>query len=288
VKGQGYGSDHEVFATYHPARHLLFAILILVLGHWLIKVVNRWTERAMTRAQVEPTVTRFVTHVSYFILLTVVVIIALGQLGIHTTSLLALLSAAGLAIGLALQGSLANFAAGLLLILFRPIRQGDFIAAAGVEGTVQDVQMLVTTLYTVDNLRLTVPNAKITEGVITNYSVTPTRPIQLTVGVSYDADLQQVKHVLEALIAEEPRVLKEPAPFIGISNLGESSVDVTMQVWVQRADVRQVRSGFLEKIKLAFEQRGIRIPYPQRTGHLQNGTNPTRQHAEVAQLPAPR
>jgi small conductance mechanosensitive channel len=269
------------FETFHPFRHLLFAILILVLGHWLMKFVIHWIERAMTRAQVELTVTRFVTHVSYYILLTVVVIIALGQLGIQTTSLLALLSAAGLAIGLALQGSLANFAAGLLLILFRPIKQGDFIAAAGVEGTVQDVQILATTLHTVDNLRLTVPNAKITEGIITNYSVTPTRRIQLTVGVSYDDDLQQVKHVLEALIAEEPRILKEPAPFIGVSTLGESSVDFVVQVWVQRADFRQVRFGLPERIKLAFDQHGISIPYPQCTVHMQNSANPMRQNAGV-------
>jgi small conductance mechanosensitive channel len=271
------------FETYHPVRHLLFAILILLLGRWLIQFVIRWIERAMRRAQVEPTVTRFVTHVSYFLLLTVVVIIALGQLGIQTTSLLALLSAAGLAIGLALQGSLANFAAGLLLILFRPIKEGDYIAAAGVEGTVQDVQILTTTLHTVDNLRLLVPNAKITEGIITNYSVTPTRRIQLTVGVSYDDDLQQVKHVLAALIAEEPFILAEPAPFIGVSNLGESSVEVVVQVWVQRADVRQVRFGLPEKIKLAFDQHGISMPYPQRTVHLQHSTNPTQQHAGVEQ-----
>jgi small conductance mechanosensitive channel len=261
------------FETFHPVRHLLFAILILVLGHWLIKFVTHWLERAMARAQVEPTVTRFLTHVSYVILLTVVAIIALGQLGIQTTSLLALLSAAGLAIGLALQGSLTNFAAGLLLILFRPIKQGDFIRAAGVEGTVQDVQILTTTLYTADNLRLTVPNAKIMQDTITNYSVTPTRRIELTVGVSYDDDLQQVKHVLAALIAEEPCILKEPAPFVSVAKLGESSVDVVVQVWVQRADVRQVRFGFLEKIKLAFDQHGIRLPYPQRTVHLQTSTD---------------
>jgi small conductance mechanosensitive channel len=267
------------FETYHPARHLLFAILILVLGHWLIKFVTHWLERAMARAQVEPTVTRFLTHVSYVLLLTVVAIIALGQLGIQTTSLLAMLSAAGLAIGLALQGSLTNFAAGLLLILFRPIKQGDFIRAAGVEGTVQDVQMLTTTLHTADNLRLTVPNAKIMQDTITNYSVTPTRRIELTVGVSYDDDLQQVKHVLAALIAEEPGILKEPAPFVGVAKLGESSVDVLVQVWVQRADVRQVRFGVLEQIKLAFDQHGIHLPYPQRTVHLQNGTAPRQQHA---------
>ena len=246
--------------TFHPFRHLLFTILILVLGYWLMKLVTHWLERAMTRAHVEPTVTRFVSHVSYFILLTVVAIIALGQLGIQTTSLLAMLSAVGLAIGLALQGSLTNFAAGLLLILFRPIKQGDFIRAAGVEGTVQEVQILTTTLYTADNLRLTVPNAKIMQDTITNYSVTPTRRMELTVGVSYDEDLQQVKHVLEALIAEESRILKEPAPFVGVAKLGESRVDVVVQVWVQRADVRQVRSSFLEQIKCAFAQHAIRLP----------------------------
>jgi small conductance mechanosensitive channel len=248
------------FETFHPFRHLLFAILILVLGHWLMKFVTHWIERAMTGAQVESTVTRFVSHVSYFILLIVVAIIALGQLVIQTTSLLAMLSAAGLAIGLALQGSLTNFAAGLLLILFRPIKQGDFVRAAGVEGTVQEVQMLTTTLHSVDNLRLTVPNSKIMQDTITNYSVTPTRRVELTVGVPYEDDLQQVKHVLEALIAEESRILTEPAPFVGVAKLGESRVDVVVQVWVQRADVRQVRSGFLEKIKCAFAQHAIRLP----------------------------
>ena len=266
------------FETYHPARHLLFALLILVLGYWLIKVVTHGLERAMTRAHVEPTVTRFLTHVSYVILLTVVVIIALGQLGIQTTSLLALLSAAGLAIGLALQGSLTNFAAGLLLILFRPIKQGDFIGAAGVQGTVQEVQILTTTLYTTDNLRLTVPNAKIMQDTITNYSVTPTRRMELTVGVSYDDDLQQVKHVLAALMAAEPCILKDPAPFVGVATLGESSVDVVVQVWVQRADVLQVQYGFLEKIKRAFDQHGIRLPYPQRTLHLQTSPDPRQHH----------
>jgi small conductance mechanosensitive channel len=248
------------FETFHPFRHLLLAILILVLGLWLIKFVTHWIERAMTRAQVEPTVTRFVSHVSYFLLLTVVVIIVLGQLGIQTTSLLAMLGAAGLAIGLALQGSLTNFASGLLLILFRPIKQGDFVRAAGVEGTVQEVQMLATTLHSVDNLRLTVPNSRIMQDTITNYSVTPTRRIELTVGVSYEEDLQQVKHVLDALIAEESRILTEPAPFVGVATLGERRVDVVVQVWVQRADVRQVRSGFLEKLKCAFAQHAIRLP----------------------------
>lgn len=265
------------FATYHPVRHVLLAILILVLGHWLVKRVTRWIERAMTHAQIETTVTRFVLHISHFILLIVVVIIALGQVGIQTTSLLAMLGAAGLAIGLALQGSLANLAAGLLLIIFRPFKQGDFIRAAGVEGTVQDVQILATTLHTTDNLRLIVPNAKITEGIITNYSVTPTRRVDFTIGVSYEDDLRQVKQVLTTLLAENPDILKEPAPFIGVSDLGDSSVNMVIRVWVHSANLRQVRFGVPEQIKLTFDQHGITLPYPQHTVHLQNGTSLARQ-----------
>ena len=267
------------FATYQPVRHLLLAIVILVLGNWLVKRVTRWIERAMIRAQIETTVMRFVLHISHFILLIVVVIIALGQVGIQTTSLLAMLGAAGLAIGLALQGSLANLAAGLLLIIFRPFKQGDFIGAAGVEGTVQDVQILATTLHTADNLRLIVPNAKITDGIITNYSVTPTRRVDFTIGVSYEDNLQQVKQVLTTLLAENPDILKEPAPFIGVSDLGDSSVNMVIRVWVHSANLRQVRFGVPEQIKLTFDQHGITLPYPQHTVHLQNGTSLARQQA---------
>jgi small conductance mechanosensitive channel len=217
--------------------------------------------------------------------LTVIIIIALGQLGVQTTSLLALLSAAGLAIGLALQGSLANLAAGLLLIIFRPFKQGDFIGAAGVEGTVQDVQILATTLHTVDNLRLTVPNAKITDGIITNYSVTPTRRVDFTVGVSYEDDLQQVQQVLDTLVAEHPSILKEPAPFIGVAQLGESSINFIIQVWVERVHLRQVRFGLPEQIKRAFDRHGITMPYPQHTVHLHNGTRPAQQQTVGEQQP---
>jgi small conductance mechanosensitive channel len=267
------------FSTYHPVRHLLLAILILVLGNWLVKRVTRWIERAMIHAQIETTVTRFVLHISHFILLIVVVTIALEQVGIQATSLLALLGAAGLAIGLALQGSLANLAAGLLLIIFRPFKQGDFIGAAGVEGTVQEVQILSTTLHTVNNLRLIVPNSKITDGIITNYSVMPTRRVDFTIRVSYQDNLQQVKQVLTTLLAENPDILKEPAPFIGVSDLGDSSVNMVIRVWVHSANLRQVRFGVPEQIKLTFDQHGITLPYPQHTVHLQNGTSLARQQA---------
>lgn len=256
--------------TFHPIRHLVVAILILVLGIRLARFVSHWIERAMARAQIEPTAARFVANISHIVLIAVVVIMALGRLGIQTTSLLAVLSAAGLAIGLALQGSLSNLAAGLLLIIFRPFRAGDFIGAAGVQGTVQEVHILTTTLHTIDNLRLIVPNSQITNSIITNFVANDTRRADFTVGVSYEDDLQKVRQLLETLIVEHPLVLKEPAPFIGISDFAESSVQMVIRVWVQRRDFQKVRFGLLEQIKLVFDQHGITIPYPQRTLHVHN------------------
>jgi small conductance mechanosensitive channel len=225
----------------------------------------------MVRAQIEPTVTRFVTNISYFVMFSVVIIITLGQLGIQTTSLLAVLSAAGLAIGLALQGSLSNLAAGLLIIIFRPFRVGDFIAAAGVQGTVQEVHILTTIMHTADNLRLTVPNSQLTNTVITNYSVNDTRRADLTITVSYDDNLQQVKQLLHALLTAHPLVLQEPAPVIGVSDLAENGINFAVRVWVQRRDVQTVQFDLREQIKLAFDQHGITMPYPQRTVHVRQG-----------------
>jgi small conductance mechanosensitive channel len=258
--------------TYNPFRHLLIAILILVLGHRLARLAARWIERAMTRAHIEPTVTRFVSNISYFVMFSIVIIITLGQLGIQTTSLLAMLSAAGLAIGLALQGSLANLAAGLLLIIFRPFKVGDFVEAAGVQGAVQEVHILTTIMHSADNLRLIVPNSQIMSSIITNYSVTDTRLAALTITVSYDDDLQQVKQLLQTLVAEHPLVLKEPAPVIGVADLAESGINFAVRVWVQRRDLQKVQFDLREQIKLAFDQYGITMPYPQRTVYVRNGT----------------
>jgi small conductance mechanosensitive channel len=259
------------FETHHPLRHLATAILILVLGVRLARLISHWLDRTMTRAQIEPTVVRFVINITHIVLVAIVVMMALSRLGIQTTSLLAVLSAAGLAVGLALQGALSNLSAGLLLIIFRPFKAGDFIGAAGVQGTVQEVHILTTTLNTIDNLRLIVPNSQITNSIITNFLVNDTRRVDFTVGVSYEDDLQKVRQLLEALLAEHPLVLKEPAPFIGISELAESSVNTVIRVWVQRRDFQKVRFGLLEQIKLVFDEHGITIPYPQRTLHVHNG-----------------
>jgi small conductance mechanosensitive channel len=259
------------FETNQPLRHLVIAILILVLGIRLARFLSRWVERATTRAQIEPTAVRFITNISHIVLIAIVVMMALSRLGIQTTSLLAVFSAAGLAVGLALQGALSNLAAGLLLIIFRPFKAGDFIGAAGVQGTVQEVQILTTTLHTINNLRLIVPNSQITNSIITNFAANDTRRADFTVGVSYEDDLQTVRQLLETLLAEHPLVLQEPAPFIGVSEFAESSVNIVIRVWVQRRDFRKVRFGLLEQIKYVFDEHGITIPYPQRTLHVHDG-----------------
>jgi small conductance mechanosensitive channel len=259
------------FETYHPIRDLIFAIVIVLIGRWLARFVSRLIERAMTAAHIEQTVINFITHIASILVMVFAVLMALGRLGIETTSILAILGAAGLAIGLALQGSLSNLAAGVLLIIFRPFKQGDFIEAGGVLGSVLEIQMLTTVMNTPENLRLIVPNSDIMNGAITNYSANETRRVDLTIGVSYDDDVRHVKQVLDTLVAENPLVLEEPAPFVAVSDFGDSSVNFVVWVWVKRPDFRQVRFGLPEQIKLTLDAHGITIPYPQRDLHLKNG-----------------
>lgn len=259
------------FETYHPVRHLIFAIVIVLIGRWLARFISRLIERVMTAAQIERTVINFITHIVSILVMVFAVLMALGRLGIETTSILAILGAAGLAIGLALQGSLSNLAAGVLLIIFRPFKQGDFIEAGGVLGSVLEIQMLTTVMNTPENLRLIVPNSDIMNGAITNYSANETRRVDLTIGVSYDDDVRHVKQVLDTLVAENPLVLEEPAPFVAVSDFGDSSVNFVVWVWVKRPDFRQVRFGLPEQIKLTLDAHGITIPYPQRDLHLKNG-----------------
>ena len=259
------------FETYHPVRHLIFAIVIVLIGRWLARFISRLIERVMTAAHIEQTVINFITHIVSILVMVFAVLMALGRLGIETTSILAILGAAGLAIGLALQGSLSNLAAGVLLIIFRPFKQGDFIEAGGVLGSVLEIQMLTTVMNTPENLRLIVPNSDIMNGAITNYSANETRRVDLTIGVSYDDDVRHVKQVLDTLVAENPLVLEEPAPFVAVSDFGDSSVNFVVWVWVKRPDFRQVRFGLPAQIKLTLDAHGITIPYPQRDLHLKNG-----------------
>jgi small conductance mechanosensitive channel len=235
---------------------------------WIASLVRRGIRRMMERGKVEPIITGFVSSIAYIGLLVFVVIAALGQLGIQTTSFIAILGAAGLAIGLALQGSLANFAAGFLMIIFRPFKVGDFIEGAGVAGVVEEIQIFTTKLKTPDNKIIIIPNAKLSGDNIVNYSAQETRRVDMTVGVSYDADLAKVKAVLNDIISKETRILAEPAPQVVVAELGDSSVNFVMRVWTKTADYWPVKFDATETIKNRFDAEGIGIPFPQRDVHI--------------------
>ncbi len=247
---------------------LLAAVVILIIGRWVAKWLRGVVRRMMERSQVDPMIIGFVSSIAYIGLMVFVVVAALGQLGIQTTSFIAILGAAGLAIGLALQGSLANFAAGFLMIVFRPFKVGDFIEGGGVAGTVEAIEIFTTTLKTPDNKIIIVPNAKISGDNIVNYSAQPTRRVELTVGASYDADIRQVREVLEGIVRDENRILDEPAPFIAVKELADNSVNFVVRVWTATGDYWGVYFDMTEQVKLRFDQAGIGIPYPQRDVHV--------------------
>jgi small conductance mechanosensitive channel len=247
------------YLTMHGLYDLLAALVIGVVGYRLAYVLPRLLGRMMTRARVDATLTTFVTHVSRYTLLAFVIIFVLARLGIETTSLIAVLGAAGLAIGLALQGSLSNFAAGVLLIVFRPFRVGDLVEAGGTTGTVQEIQIFTTVLHTADNLRVLVPNDLITKGKITNYSANETRRIDIMVGVACTNDLEHVQQILSRILEAASGVLATPAPLVTVAEFGKTNVQFLLQAWVNTADYQTVRSGLLAQIKLAFDQHSITL-----------------------------
>ena len=252
---------------------VLAAIAIFIFGKMLAKWLKKVVVRLMNKAEVDPMVTGFTASMVYIGLMVFVVMAALGQVGIQTTSFLAVLGAAGLAIGLALQGSLANFAAGFLLIIFRPFKVGDVIEAAGVTGKVDLIQIFTTTLKTADNKTIIVPNAKLGNDNIINYSTQETRRVDLVVGVSYDADIKETRDILQAIVDTDERVLKDPEPLIVVGELADSSVNFFVRVWVKSADYWGVFYDANEAVKLRLDEAGIGIPYPQRDVHLYEHNN---------------
>jgi small conductance mechanosensitive channel len=247
---------------------VIAAIVVFVVGRWVARRVSRLIQRGLTRANTDPTLVGFFGNISYFGLLLLVIIAAVGQLGVQTTSFIAVLGAAGLAVGLALQGSLANFAAGILMIIFRPFRAGDFIEAAGTAGVVEEIQLFTTRMRTPDNKTIIIPNAQITAGTITNYSARDTRRLDLVFGVSYGDDLDKVKRVIREVLAEESRLLSEPEATVGLLSLGDSSVDFAVRPWVNSSDYWPVYFELQEAMKKRFDREGISIPFPQRDVHL--------------------
>jgi len=252
---------------------LALALVIFFLGRFVIRLVVRALSKAMQKNAVEKTLETFICNLVSMALLVVVVIAAIGQVGIQTTSFIAIFGAAGLAVGLALQGSLSNFASGVLIVLFRPYKVGDWVEAAGISGAVDQVQILTTILKTGDNKQVIVPNSQIMDSIITNYSAHDTRRVDMVVGVSYDDNLDKVRKTLEEIIAADDRILQDPAPKIAVSELADSSVNFVVRPWCATADYWAVMWDLTETIKKRFDQENISFPFPQRDVHLYKATH---------------
>lgn len=256
----------EIVSLY--GLNIIAAILIFVVGRFLANLVTKGLKGIMQRRNVDPSLIGFATGLAHALLLTFVIIAALSRIGIQTTSLVAVIGAAGLAVGLALQGSLSNFAAGVLIIIFKPFRVGDYVVAGGAEGVVEDIGIFTTTVITLDNRTQIVPNSAATSSVIENYSKKGIRRLDIVPGVSYGDDIRKVKKVLEEIIASEPRVLQEPKPFVGVMEMADSSVNFAFRPWVKVEDYWDLYFQFTEQIKLRFDEEDITIPFPQRDVHL--------------------
>lgn len=244
------------------------AVAIFLVGLWLARMVTKAMHRIMQKQNVDKILESFICNLAYWALMTFVIIAAISQIGVQTTSLIAVMGAAGLAIGLALQGSLANFAAGVLIVMFRPYRVGDFVEAAGIAGIVMQVQILTTILRTPDNKQIVVPNGQIMNSIITNYSTNDTRRIDMVIGVSYGDNIDKVKATLKDLVESDNRILKDPECQIAVSALADSSVNFVVRPWVNTADYWAVNFDLTEAIKKRFDQENISIPFPQRDVHV--------------------
>ncbi len=264
-----YASFMDFVLTW--ARQIGAAVLVFVVGGVVARWIVKFARQHMERRKLDILIINFVINILNWALLLLVITISLSQLGVDTTAMIALLGAAGLAIGLALQDSMKNFASGVLLILFRPFSTGHFVEVADTSGIVESITLFTSTLLTADNREVIVPNSAIYSDTITNYSARPTRRIDMVFGVSYGDDLRKVRELLEEIVKADPRVLAEPAPAIVVGELAASSVNFLVQPWVKNADYLDVKFDITEKVKLAFDDRGITIPYPQVDVHVQNG-----------------
>ncbi|TMO70005.1 mechanosensitive ion channel family protein [Pseudoalteromonas aurantia] len=252
----------------HYGIQIILAVIILLIGVKVAKFCSGLTEKAFAKRNIDKAVGGFVANIIYALVFAATILMALSQVGIQTTSFIAILGAAGLAVGLALQGSLSNFASGVLIIMLRPFKSGDFIEAGGKSGSVEKIEIFSTELRTPDNKVIIMPNSAIMSGAIVNYSREKTRRIDLVIGVSYEADLKQAKQVLQNVLDEEPRLLKTPAYTVAVSELADSSVNFVVRPWVNTSDYWPTHFSLVENIKLALDDAGIAIPFPQMDVHL--------------------
>ncbi len=247
---------------------ILAAIIVFLVGNWVAKWIRGIIQNFMEKRQLEATVTGFVSSLSYYTMITFVVIVALGQLGVRTASFVAIIGAAGLAVGLALQGSLSNFASGVLLVIFRPFKVGDFVEAGGVAGVVNSIEIFYTIIKSPDNKKIIVPNSNIMAGNIVNYSAFPIRRLDLVFGIGYDDDIDHAKQIIWDVLNQDDRILKEPGATVSLSELADSSVNFAVRPWVNGADYWNVLCDTTETVKKQFDAAGISIPYPQQDVHV--------------------
>ena len=252
---------------------VLAAVVILIIGRFVAKAIRSLISRMIQKSRVDETLVLFVSSASYVAMMAFVIISALGQLGVQTASFVAVLGAAGLAVGLALQGSLSNFAAGVLMIIFKPFRVGDYIDGAGVSGVVEQIGIFTTELKSPDNRKIIVPNAKMTGDNIVNYTAKDIRRVDMVAGVSYSDDLNKVKSVIEAILSSDDRILKDPAPTIGVLELADSSINFAVRPWVRTENYWDVLFATQKSIKERFDAEGITIPFPQQDVHVHKMNN---------------
>ena len=256
----------EFISTY--AWNILGALLIFLIGKWLARRITSLLGKLLRRQKIDETLIRFLDNISYYALMIVVLMAVADQLGIDTTSFLAIFGAAGLAVGLALKDSLGNFASGVMLVFFRPFKIGDVVSAGGVTGTVESISVFNTVFLTFDNQRMIVPNGQITNAVITNINANPTRRLDLIFGIGYEDDIIKAKAIFKSIMLADTRVLSDPAPLIAVAELADSSVNFFVRPWVNTEDYWAVKFDLTEKIKLALDESGISIPFPQTDIHL--------------------
>lgn len=270
-----YGSQlQKMIADYTPtliswAIALAGAIVVLLIGLWLIKRITGGVRKLMEKREVDPSLIPFLTSLINFALKAMLVITVISMLGIEMTSFIAILGAAGLAVGLALQGSLSNFAGGVMILIFKPFRVGDFIEGAGHTGSVKEIQVFNTILKTPDNITIIIPNGNLSNTSITNYSKEEQRRVDWTFGIAYGDNVDEAYKVLERLIGEDSRILKDPEPFMAVSELADSSVNIVTRVWVNAEDFWGVKLDMLKSVYEEFDKAGLSIPYPQMDVHVQ-------------------
>ena len=262
------GIDTMIPLVTRYGMQVIGAIVILVLGKIVSSIVGKLVRKGLTRAKVDPALIGFFGSGASIAIMAFAVIAALAKFGIQTTSFIAVLGAAGLAIGLALQGSLANFASGVLILLFRPIRIGDLVEAGGYLGRITDISIFVTTMSTLDNQKIIIPNSVITGGVINNVNGNGTRRVDMTAGIGYGDDMSKAAGILKEILVNHPKVLEDPAPTVAVKELGDSSVNFVVRPWVNADDYWTVWFDVTQSIKEEFDRNGVSIPFPQRDVHL--------------------